>query len=373
MSVNNPMRTKFLPVLALIAGLSGSATAGLARDKPSLFESVQAILAENCLSCHGAAQMSGLDLRQRESFLKGGSRGPSLVPGKAEDSLLFQAAAHIGELQMPPESPRLPREKLDLIRQWIEAGADWEDSSGDADTSPEEPDWWSFRKPRRPSLPLVDGKQWQGNPIDAFVLAKLREKGLPAAPPADKRTLIRRAYFDLIGLPPTPEQVDRFLEDDSPRAFQSVVNELLDSPHYGERWGRHWLDVVRYADSAGFETDAFFPHAWRYRDYVIKSFNEDKPFDRFLQEQIAADELWPNNLDLEGSYAIPVEKLRALEARVGTGLYGLVPQTGESKMDASRELNEILTDWVDTTASAFMGLWSPSFPCSTGPSPTRAS
>ena len=122
----NPMRMKFLPVLALLAGLSSSATAGFAQEKPSPFESVQAILAENCLSCHGAAQMSGLDLRQRESFLKGGSRGPALVPGKAEDSLLFQVAAHIGELRMPPESPRLPREKLDLIRQWIDAGAVWE-------------------------------------------------------------------------------------------------------------------------------------------------------------------------------------------------------------------------------------------------------
>ena len=351
-----PMRTKTLPALALIAWLLTPATAGLAQDKPSLYESVQAVLAENCLSCHGAAQMSGLDLRQREALLKGGTRGPALVPGKAEESLLFQVAAHIGELRMPPESPRLPQQKLDLIRRWIDAGAVWEESGAGADPAAEEPDWWSFRRPRRPSLPLVDGKEWQGNPIDAFVLAKLREQDLPAAPPADKRTLIRRAYFDLIGLPPTPEQVDRFLEDTSPQAFQSVVNELLESPHYGERWGRHWLDVVRYADSAGFETDAFFPHAWRYRDYVIKSFNEDKPFDRFLQEQIAADELWPNNLDLEGTYAIRVEKLRQLEARVGTGLYGLVPQTGESKMDASRELNEILTDWVDTTASAFMGL-----------------
>lgn len=189
-----PMRTKFLPVLALIAGLLSPATAGVAQDKPSVYESIQAILAENCLSCHGAAQMSGLDLRQREALLKGGTRGPALVPGKAEDSLLFQVAAHSGELRMPPESPRLPQEKLDLIRQWIDTGAVWEESSEDVDPGAEEPDWWSFRRPRRPSLPLVDGKEWQGNPIDAFVLAKLREKGLPAAPPADKRTLIRRAY-----------------------------------------------------------------------------------------------------------------------------------------------------------------------------------
>ena len=257
---------------------------------------------------------------------------------------------------MPPELPRLSQQALDIIRQWIDEGAVWAKDTTNSNPVRVEPDWWSFRKPQRPPLPLVDGQEWQGNPIDAFVLAKLREKGLTPAGPADKQTLIRRAYFDLIGLPPTPEQVDRFLKNTSPRAFEAVVNELLNSPHYGERWGRHWLDVVRYADSAGFETDAFFPHAWRYRDYVIKSFNEDKPFDRFLQEQIAADELWPNNLDLEGTYAISVEKLRQLEARVGTGLYGLVPQTGESKMDASKELNEVLSDWVDTTASAFMGI-----------------
>ncbi len=257
---------------------------------------------------------------------------------------------------MPPESARLAEGDLDLIRRWIDSGAAWEESAGGPNPAEKEPDWWSFKRPRRLAPPKVDGREWKGNPIDAFILAKLREKGLTPAPPANKQTLIRRAYFDLIGLPPTPEQVDRFLNDTSPQAFQHVVDDLLASHHYGERWGRHWLDVVRYADSAGFETDAFFPHAWRYRDYVIKSFNEDKPYDRFLQEQIAADELWPNNLDLEGTYAISVEKLRQLEARVGTGLYGLVPQTGESKMDFRREVNEILTDWVDTTASAFMGL-----------------
>ena len=224
----------------------------LPQDKASLFDSVQAILAENCLSCHGAAQMAGLDLRQRESFLKGGSRGPALVPGKAEDSLLFQAAAHIGELQMPPESPRLPKEEAGphppmdrLGRRLGRQQRRRRPGSGGARLVVVP------KAAAAHALPLVGGNEWQGNPIDAFVLAKLREKGLPTAPPADKRTLIRRAYFDLIGLPPTPEQVDRFLKDDSPRAFQSVVNELLGSPHYGERWGRHWLDVVRYADSAG--------------------------------------------------------------------------------------------------------------------------
>ncbi len=350
------MRTKLPVVLVLVCGFLSSGTSGFAQKDLPLHEAVQAILARNCLSCHGPAQMSGLDLRRWETLLKGGSRGPALVPGRAEESLLYRAVAHMGELKMPPESAPLPADEVTLIRRWINAGANWEASVGKTDPLEKEPDWWSFKRPRRPGPPTVDGQEWKGNPIDAFILAKFREKGLTPAPAADKPTLIRRAYFDLIGLPPTPEQVNRFLNDQSPQAFQDVVDELLASHHYGERWGRHWLDVVRYADSAGFETDAFFPHAWRYRDYVIKSFNEDKPYDRFLQEQIAADELWPNNLDLEGTYAISVEKLRQFEGRVGTGLYGLVPQTGESKMDVQREVNEILTDWADTTASAFMGL-----------------
>ena len=178
------------------------------------------------------------------------------------------------------------------------------------------------------------------NPIDSFILAKLKEKGLKPAPLADKRTMLRRAYFDLIGLPPTREEVDLFLKDTSPDAFEKVVEELLASPHYGERWEWYWLNVVRYADSAGFEGGVYYPSAWRYRDYVIKSFSDDKPYDRFIQEQIAADELWPDNQENTGTYAMPLEKLEHLEARVGTGLYAFCPQIQESTMDGARLRHE---------------------------------
>ena len=220
----------------------------------------------------------------------------------------------------------------------------------------EEPIWWSFRKLERPPVPATKDTAWPKNPVDAFVLAKLEQEGLPHAGPADRRILIRRAYFDLIGLPPDPDRVEQFVNDSSPNAYAKLIDELLASKQYGVRWGRHWLDVARYADSGGYETDIYFKNAWRYRDYVVKSFNEDKPYDQFVQEQLAGDEIWPDNLDLDGSFQVPAEKQRHLEARVGTGLYALGPQIHESNMDPKKVSYERLTDWVDTTGSAFLGI-----------------
>jgi len=229
---------------------------------------------------------------------------------------------------MPPGSNSpLPPEELLILKKWIAEGAEWPEEDRHAKRT--EPSWWSLKKLRRPLVPVGE-KQNALNPIGAFVLAKLKEKGLMPGPKADKRTLLRRTYYDLIGLPPTPEQLERFLKDSAPETYEKVVDELLDSPQYGERWGRLWLDVVRYADSAGFEGDVFYPNAFRYRDYVIKSFNDDKPYDRFIQEQIAGDELWPDNLDLQGFYDVPLEKLEHLEARIGTGLYTLGQEIQES-------------------------------------------
>ncbi len=336
-----------------IALVLGKATLGQSDD--TLVEQAKAILERNCVSCHGAAQMSGLDLRTREAMLEGGTRGPALIPGRAASSPLYLAAAHEQEPPMPPaQQDPLAAGDLEVLRKWIDRGAPWEVSHPEGISA--ENSWWSFRKPSRPMPPQVQDQEWAHNPIDAFVLARLEEKGLSHAPQADSATLIRRLYFDLIGLPPTPEEVEEFLKDSSPNAYGKLVNQLLESPRYGERWGRHWLDVVRYADSGGFETDEYFPNAWRYRDYVIKSFNEDKPYDRFVQEQIAGDEIWPNDLSLQGSYAVSEEKLLDLEARVATGLYSLTPQAGESRLSFRKDLYERLTDWVDTTGSAFMGL-----------------
>ena len=217
--------------------------------------------------------------------------------------------------------------------------------------------FWSFEKLSRPAVPPAP-KDGSLNPIDTFVEAKLREKGLSPAGVADRRTLIRRAYFDLIGLPPAPEKVEAFAKDADPQAWPKVIDELLAMPQYGERWGRHWLDTVRYADSGGYETDIYYRHAWRYRDYVVKSFNDDKPYDRFVQEQIAGDELWPDNLDLDPKrvYFVSEEKRRNLEARMGTGFYTLGPQIHESGLDSRKLRHEQLTDWVDTTGSVFLGL-----------------
>ena len=320
----------------------------------SIGEAAQGLLKKHCLACHGTSKMSDLDLRSRESILKGGTRGPAIVPGRPGESLLFLAAAHEGDLKMPLGSKNpLPPDELAILRQWIEEGGSW---PSEPLLALAEPSWWSFKKLRPPPVPkLKDGSQ-PANPIDAFVLAKLEEKGLEPGPRADKLTLVRRAYFDLIGLPPAPEQVERFLQDSSPNAYANLMEELLASPRYGERWGRHWLDVVRYADSAGFEGDLYYPNAWRYRDYVIKSFNEDKPYDRFVQEQIAGDELWPNNLELEGFFDLAPEKLEHLEARIGTSLYTFGPEIAESHLDGELLRYERLTDWVNITGAAFLGL-----------------
>jgi len=313
------------------------------------------ILKTKCEACHGASQIAGLDLRQRESLLKGGSRGPAIVRGNAGESLLYRAAAHEGELKMPPgSSAPLPPDELETLKQWINEGATW--PSGALQRQRTEPDWWSLRNLRRSALPKSSTPSGDVNPIDVFISDKLREKRLKPAPRADNLTLLRRAYFDLLGLPPSQEEATKFLSDSSPKAYQKLIDDLLASPRYGERWARHWLDVVRYADSAGFEGDVYYPNAWRYRDYVIKSFNEDKPYDRFVQEQIAGDELWPDNLDLAGFYDVPYEKLEHLEARIGTTMYTFGPEIQESHLDGSKLRYERLTDAVDTTASAFMGV-----------------
>jgi hypothetical protein len=308
----------------------------------------RAVLQARCQSCHGASRLSDLDLRTRESALKGGRRGPALVPGKPEQSLLYRVVSGAEALKMPPGREPLPREEIDALAAWIRAGAQWPAAPPQTAVS----SWWSFRKLERPPVPAPRDL----NPIDAFINAGLAAKRLTAAPAASRQTLIRRAYFDLVGLPPPPERVERFVGDPAPDAWAKLVDELLASPQYGERWGRHWLDVVRYADSGGYETDIYYRNAWRYRDYVIKSFNDDKPYDRFVQEQIAGDEMWPDNLDLDGTYEISKQKQAHLEARVGTGLFALGPEVHESNMDFRKLQYEKLTDWVDTAGAAFLGL-----------------
>ncbi|MBM3784817.1 MAG: DUF1553 domain-containing protein [Acidobacteria bacterium] len=299
-------------------------------------ERARRILDANCASCHGAAKMGGLDLRTRESALAKGS----IVPGKAAESRLIAAVERQGTLRMPPGKNGLERADVATLRNWIDAGAKWTAASN------AEPNWWSFKKLKRPP----------GASIDEFVDGKLREKGLAPNGMADRRTLIRRAYLDLHGLPPAPAEIAAFVEDASPDAWPKLIDKLLASPRYGERWGRHWLDVVRYADTGGFETDIYFPNAWRYRDYVIKAFNEDKPFERFVREQIAGDELYPDDLDLDGGFKVAPSKLANLDARIATGLYTIGPVYHEAALFGGQVRYEWLTDAADTTGEAFLGL-----------------
>ncbi|MBM3738549.1 MAG: DUF1553 domain-containing protein [Acidobacteria bacterium] len=337
----------FLPVLAAV--LWAESVFGQAPAE----KAARALLAENCLGCHGELRMSGLDLRQRETMLKGGQRGPAIVPGKPVESLLLKAVERTGDLKMPPGKQTLSVEQIGVLRSWINQGARWENDNKDGGAGA--PSWWSFRKPVRPAVPVTSGNRPK-NPIDAFIEAKLREKGLTAAPPADPRTLIRRVYFDLTGLPPAIDEVEAFEKDPSQAAYEKLVDRLLESPRYGERYGKHWLDVVRYADSGGYETDLYLRNAWRYRDYVIQSFHLDKPFDQFVQEQIAGDEIWPDDLALEGSYDIPDEKRKHLTAWIGTGMYAVGAEVGESNLDFKKARAEKLADWADITGAAFLGL-----------------
>ncbi len=321
--------------------------------------SIRPLLLTHCVECHGAnRQESGLRLDTRQGWEKGGDRGPAVVPGRPDESLLMQAVRHSDpDLAMPQQ--RLSDTEIAALDQWIRDGAIDPREVSDAAPARTRADprtFWSFQPIREPAIPQVSQPDWVRTPVDAFVLAHLDAQGLQPAPRADARTLVRRVCYDLLGLPPAPKQIAAFERDSSQAAWERLIDQLLQSPQYGERWGRHWLDVARYADSGGFETDIYYRNAWRYRDYVVQSFNSDKPFDVFVQEQIAGDELWPDDLTLQGNYTIAPEKLRHLEALTGTGLYTLGPQVHESNMDGRKIRYETLSDWVDTTGAAFLGL-----------------
>jgi len=317
--------------------LFGLAVVAVAQDGPRVIQ-------ENCAPCHGATVLvsSDLSLTSRELMLKGGSRGPSVVPGKALESKVYRFAAHLEEPHMPPNQPLKP-EQLKILKDWIDRGAEWagpatisvEEATAalvkleDRPIKPQERTWWAFQKPvRRPAQP---------NSVDGFLKTKWSQKSLTPSPKADKRTLVRRAYLDIVGIPPTREQVAAFLADTRTNAWEALVDELLASPHYGERWARHWMDIARYADSGGYEYDRDRDNAWRYRDYLTRSFNADKPYDQLLLEQIAGDELWPESHD----------------ARVATGFLRLGPENN-IKNEQTR-LDE-LDDVVSTTANSLIAL-----------------
>lgn len=280
------------------------ASAADSSDGIEFFEkNIRPVLAERCYICHGeraVVRQGGLLVDSREGLRKGGASGqPAVVPGDPSKSLLIEVLRGAGKVRMPPGKPLDP-DTIALFEKWIAMGAP-DPREGKAAAPPPPYDFqkarqhWAFKPVTDPAPPTVNSPLWSANPIDRFVKAKLDEKKLTPASLASKRTLIRRATYDLTGLPPTPEAVDAFLKDTSPKAFAKLIDRLLASPQYGERWGRHWLDVVRYADTAGCNSDFPVPDAWRYRNYVIRSFNEDKPYMQFLREQLAGDLLAPSN------------------------------------------------------------------------------
>ncbi len=318
---------------------------------PDVFkEKVLPILEQNCVSCHGAKiQRSGLDLRTEESALKGGTRGAAVVPGNPEKSLLYRLVTHKEEPAMPMGG-KLSDAEIAVIAEWIK-GLQPNTVAGVPEAAPvrqpgysitdKDRQFWSFVKPVRPTVPTVKMRSWVKNEIDAFVLSKLEAKGLKPSLAASPRELLRRVYFDLIGLPPSPEEMAAFLKDPSDASYQKVVEKLLASQHYGERWGRHWLDLARYADSGGYEFDYDRPHAWRYRDWVIRAFNADLPYDQFILQQLAGDQMKP-------AAELTPEDL------IATGFVRNGPTVDNADNEQTR--SDELDDMVATTSSVFLGL-----------------
>ncbi len=321
---------------------------------------VAPLLQQRCQSCHGdALASSGLRLDSREAALRGGYSGVVIQPGNSRESKLIQLVAGLNELVMPMSGDRLTPDQIGVLRAWIDQGADWPETNAaganakagaenlrhNSENPKSEPpqahsSHWAFNPPHRPQLPDVANSDWVRNPIDRFVLARLEAEGIQPSPEAEKTTLIRRLSLDLIGLPPTPAEVEQFVSDDNPKAYEKAVDRLLRSPHYGEKWARHWLDLARYGDSDGFETDAPRPHAWRYRHWVINALNRNMPFDQFTIEQLAGD-LLPN---------------ATLEQRVATGFNRNTLTNREGGMDLEMLRVEQIIDRTNTLGTVWLGL-----------------
>ena len=281
--------------IAALAALAATLAPGPAGDDRAFRESVAPVLERRCVGCHSEATRKGkLSLATAAGLRRGGEGGAVVVPGPPEDSPLLEKI--VGpKPSMPKNAAPLTADEIEVIRAWIAGGAAWPEGLVLKDRKFDGETWWSLRPLRRPEVPATKAAGWARTPIDVFVLASLEAKGLSPSPEADRRTLIRRVTFDLTGLPPTPEEVDAFVKDRSPDAYERVVDRLLASPHYGERWARHWLDLAHYGDTHGYDKDKRRDHAWPYRDYVIDALNRDTPYARFVREQLAGDVLDPDD------------------------------------------------------------------------------
>ncbi len=342
-----------LPLLIPVGGLTAllvfaASSAPAQSGAPDFAREVAPLLTTRCVVCHsGAKPQAGFRVTNRAALLRGGVSGPALTPETPERSRLLAAIRYEGP-RMPPQG-KLPAPEIAVLTRWIRAGAPWPGGdaaglepagkAGPPRVTPEAMRFWSFRPVRPPAVPAVKDPAWAQNPVDAFIRARLEASGLQPNPAADRPALLRRVTYDLTGLPPTPEELREFVADRSPDAWEKVVDRLLASPHYGEKWGRHWLDLVRFAETNSYERDGPKPSAWRYRDYVIRSLNEDKPYDRFLTEQIAGDEIAP----------------RTPERLIATGYYRLGIWDDEP-VDGEQALYDDLDDIVRTTGEVFLGL-----------------
>lgn len=315
---------------------------------------IRPILKAHCFECHGEGKRlrGDLDLRLAKFAIKGGKHGPAIEAGKAKSSYLVE---RLRKKEMPPGEAKLTKEQIDLISRWIEKGAKTEHPEPDTlakgfHITEQERNFWAFQPVKSPKVPKVKDQQRVRTPIDAFLLRKLQANGMTFSPDADRATLIRRVYLDLIGLPPTPAEVQAFLDDEAPDAYEKIVDRLLASKHYGERWGRHWLDVVGYADSEGVSnTDPVRQYMYKYRDYVIRAFNEDMPFDRFIREQLAGDEMVGT--------AFNELKTDDLQKLIATGFLRTVPDgTGTAGVDQKVARNQVMADTLQVVGSTFLGM-----------------
>lgn len=316
----------------------------VAERKIDFIKDVQPIFAASCYSCHGSkTQEAGLRLDARKAALDGGDGGRVILSGKSADSSLIHNVAGLDpDSLMPPkdEGKSLTAEQIGILRAWIDQGAQWPDSVATPKNAEPWRKHWAFQPIVRPEVPAIQNTAWSRNPIDAFILKKLESEGIQPASPASRPTLIRRLSLDLLGLPPTPEEVEEFVYDERSDAYQRLVERLLESPHFGERWGRHWLDLARYADSDGFEKDRPRPWAWRYRNWVIDAVNADMPFDQFTIEQLAGDRL-PNP---------------TLDQKVATGFHRNTLTNTEGGTDQEEDRVKQVVDRVNTTGTIWLGM-----------------
>lgn len=335
-------------VFTCLVALSLNSATELARgDSPDFQKQVAPIIAKRCLECHSSSNAEGgLDLAQKTLALKGGESGKAIEAGEPANSLLWQM---IEDNSMPKDRPPLSDEEKQTIREWLVAGAEWPvellDPFDYSDDKRGGYDWWSLQSVTRPEVPAAIDSYNPANPIDRFVQAELQKVGLQQAPLADARTLLRRLYFDLIGLPPSPEEVRAFAKDPSLEAYSQVVERLLNSPQYGERWARHWLDVVRFGETQGYERNLIRENAWQYRDWVIRAFNDDLPYDDFVRYQIAGDVLKPDDFD----------------AVIATGYHvcGTWDQVGHTEGSETMRVAarwDHIEDLVGTLGQGFLGL-----------------